>query len=128
MRNRMIIAALTAFMMVATVFATTAFADDGREVHKRGGCSRSSLWQIEAEDEGARLEMEFDVNSTVAGQRWRVKLRHDGAVFATVNRTTNGYGNFEVERSVYDKLGTDGLGARAVNLKSGEVCEGHVTI
>jgi len=127
-RFRAITCAIAALMLVGTQFATAAFADDGREVRKHGLCSGAALWQMEAEDEGARLELEFDVNSSIAGQEWRVKLRHDGEVFTRVIKTTNSHGNFEVDRSVYDGLGADALGARAVNVGSGEVCEGHVTI
>ncbi len=75
-----------------------------------------------------RLEFEFDVNATVAGQDWRVRLRHNGEVYARIMRTTNHRGNFEVERMVTDVLGTDTLGARAVNLKTSQVCAGHVSI
>jgi hypothetical protein len=127
-RFRTITASLAALALVGILTASAALADDGREVRKRGSCSRGAVWALEVEDEGARLEMEFDVNATIAGQNWSVKLRHDGDVFARMTKTTNAYGNFEVERSVYDGLGTDTLGARAVNLRNGEVCDGHVSI
>ena len=126
---RGITALLTALLLVGTVFVTTSFADDdGREVHKHGVCSSGALWELEADDEGARLDLEFDVNTSTAGRSWRVALRHNGDVFATVIRTTNHHGNFEVERSVTDTVGSDTLGARAVSVKTGQVCKASLSI
>jgi hypothetical protein len=128
MKTRTITAALTALLLLGTVFATTSFADDGREVAKRGHCSAGAHWELDAEDEGARLELDFEVKTATAGQDWRVKLRHDGDVFARMTKTTHADGDFEVERHVTDTVGTDTLGARAVNLKTQQVCKARLSI
>lgn len=124
-----IIAVLAAVVLLGTVFTTTSFADDdeGREVHKYGVCSMGARWELGAEDEGARIDMEFDVDATAAGRTWHVKLRHEGDVVATLTRTTDREGDFEVDRSVNDTVGTDTLGARAVSEK-GQVCKGSLSI
>ncbi|MGE5225518.1 MAG: hypothetical protein ACM3OO_01435 [Planctomycetaceae bacterium] len=123
------IAVLAALVLVGTVSVSTSFADDdeGREVHRYGVCSMGARWELGAEDEGSRIDMEFDVDATAAGRTWHVKLRHEGDVFATLTRTTDRQGDFEVERSVRDTVGADTLRARAVSPK-GQVCKGGLSI
>ena len=124
-----ITAVLAALALVGTMFLTTSFADDdeGREIHKYGVCSMGARWELGAQDEGARIDMEFDVDTTAAGRTWHVKLRHNGDVFATLTRTTDQEGDFEVDRSVNDTVGADTLGAKAVSPK-GQVCKGGLSI
>ena len=128
-RLRLLASALAASMLFGTVSAGTSFADDdeGREVHRYGVCSMGAKWELGAEDEGARIGVEFDVDTAAAGRTWHVKLRHEGDVFARLVRTTDREGDFEVERTVNDTVGTDTLGARAVSEK-GQVCKGSLSI
>jgi hypothetical protein len=56
-------------------------------------------------------------------------LKRDGKRFFKGVRTTHGpSGSFEVERKTRNPAGSDRIKARAVNLKSGEVCKGAATI
>jgi hypothetical protein len=125
-RFRGITLVLSALMLLGTMFATSAFAD-GREVEKHGQCSGSAHWELEADHEGGRLEMEFEVNAQKAGVNWKVKLSHDGSVFDALVRTTNHEGNFEVDRYVKNTSGPDTLGARAIS-PSGQICKGQLSI
>ena len=131
MRNRRfrgITVMLSALMLVATMFVAAAAANEnGPDVERHGQCSGAARWELEADDDGARLEMEFDVNATKAGAHWKVKLSHDGTVFERLVKVTNHHGNFEVERRVTDTSGTDTLGARAVS-PSGQVCKASLSI
>src|SRR5512141_2149394 len=95
-----------AVVLLGTLFATTAFADAG-EVDKHGRCSGSAHWELDAEDEGARIEMDFEVDATKAGQHWTVKLSHNGAVFDRLGKTTDHEGEFDVDRRVTDTSETD---------------------
>jgi hypothetical protein len=125
-RIRGITVVLSTLMLLGTLFATTAFAD-GREVDKHGRCSGAAHWELDADHEGGRLEMEFEVNAQKAGVNWKVKLSHNGSVFDSLTKTTNHEGNFEVDRYVKDASGTDTLGAKATS-PSGQVCKAQLSI
>jgi hypothetical protein len=114
---------------VVLVSAVPAAAGDDREVIRTGNCSRASDWKLKLKLDDGRIETEFEVDQNRNGQRWRVVLRRDGAVFFRGIRTTRApSGSFEVERRPVNRAGRDRISARAVNLRSGEVCRGAATI
>jgi hypothetical protein len=114
---------------VVLVSAVPAAAGDDREVIRTGNCSRASDWKLKLKLDDGRIETEFEVDQNRNGQRWRVVLRRDGAVFFRGIRTTRPpSGSFEVERRPVNRAGRDRISARAVNLRSGEVCRGAATI
>jgi len=114
---------------VVLVSAVPAAAADDREVIRTGNCSRASDWKLKLKLDDGRIETEFEVDQNRNGQRWRVVLRRDGAVFFRGIRTTRPpSGSFEVERRPVNRAGRDRIRACAVNLRSGEVCRGAATI
>jgi hypothetical protein len=121
-----IIAVLTT-LALAMPLAATALAN-GAEVDKHGTCTMGSRWELDAEDEGTNLEVDFEIDTTTAGQSWRIVLRHDGVVFFKQIRTTESDGEVGVERLVKDHSGSDRIAARGVNLKTDEVCRGSLSI
>lgn len=125
-RFRGITVVLSALMLLGTLVATSAFADTG-DVEKRGQCSGAAHWELEADHESGRIEMEFEVNATKVGVPWHVRLSHNGSVFDRVVRTTNHEGNFEVDRYVKNTSGPDTVGARAIS-PSGQICKGQLSI
>ena len=107
--------------------ATTASAndDDDDRVLVTGRCSAGAEWKLKVKTDDGRLEVEGEVDSNVAGQRWRWTLRHNGSVSDRgVGTTTARSGSFEVERKVVDLAGTDRLVFRAV--RDGQTCRGVV--
>ena len=114
---------------VVLVSAVPAAAGDDREVIRTGNCSRASDWKLKLKLDDGRIETEFEVDQNWNGQRWRVVLRRDGAVFFRGIRTTRPpSGSFEMERRPINRAGRDRISARAVNLRSGEVCRGAAII
>jgi hypothetical protein len=114
---------------VILVSAVPAAAGGDRGVIRTGHCSRASDWKLKLKLDDGRIETEFEVDQNRNGQRWRVVLRRDGAVFFRGIRTTRPpSGSFEVERRPVNRAGRDRISARAVNLRSGEVCRGAATI
>jgi hypothetical protein len=98
--------------------------DDDRVI-RTGGCSAGADWKLKVKTDDGRLEVEGEIDSNVAGQRWRWTLRHNGSVSDRgVATTTARSGSFEVERKVVDLAGTDALVFRAV--RDGQVCRGVV--
>jgi len=104
--------------------ATTALAGQS-DVVRRGSCSGRSDWKLKLSPEDGRIEVEFEVDQNVVGDRWRVKIRHDGDLAFTATRTTRGAsGSFEARTVEPNRTGSDVFRARARNLSTGEVCVG----
>lgn len=77
---------------------------------------------MDVDGDGGRFEVDFEVDSNVRGQQWRMSLRHEGKrVFRDV-RTTDRVGEADYDRNRPDTPRKDTFRARAVNLGNGEVC------
>ena len=121
---RKTVVVVTAVMMLATLGTGVARAG-GNDVIRQGSCSGSSDWKLKVSPEDAGLQVEFEVDQNVTGDRWRVKVRHDGElVFNDVRITRGDSGSFEVKIAEPDGSGTDRFKARARNLSTDEVCVG----
>jgi hypothetical protein len=122
--------ALLGLMLVAAVGAVapgTVAAKDG-DIIRTGACSGASDWKLKLSPENGRIEVEFEVDTPRAGDVWTVRLRHDGTLFFTGERTTNtASGSFEVRRVRNNTAGSDDFVGRAVNQRTGEVCRGTAT-
>jgi hypothetical protein len=118
-----IVAALAGTLM--TVGAAPAVAKDG-DVIRTGACSGRSDWKLKLSEEDGRIEVEYEVDQNVVGDTWRVRIRHDGDLVFSGRRTTKGpSGSFEVRILQRNRAGDDVFTARAVNLRTGEVCGGR---
>jgi hypothetical protein len=117
-------------LVTALVFLVPAgFASAGQnDVIRRGSCSDASDWKLKVSPDNGRLEVEFEVDQNVSGDRWRVKIRHDGDLAFRGTRTTLGAsGSFTVRIVEHDTAGSDVFSARARNLSTDEVCVGRAT-
>jgi len=125
-RNTIATLALVTVGLVATGTApASAHGDDDDRVIVTGACSGSADWKIKVKTDDGRLEVEGEIDSNVAGQRWRWTLRHNGSVSDRgVATTTARSGSFEVERRIVDLAGTDRVVFRAV--RDGQTCRGVV--
>ena len=104
--------------------ATSALAGQN-DVIRRGSCSGQSDWKLKLSPEGGRIQVEFEVDQNVVGDRWRVTIRHDGDLAFRDTRTTHGAsGSFEARIVEPNNAGSDAFRARARNLSTGEVCVG----
>ncbi len=119
------LAALVAGSLLAQ--APSALAKDG-DVIKQGRCTAASTWKLKLSPENGRIEVEYEVDQNRSGDRWQVRLRHNGDLFFSDTRTTQPpSGSFEVRRVVNNRAGDDRITARAVNQRTGEVCGGAAT-
>ena len=99
--------------------------DDDDRVERTGSCSAGAEWKLKVKTDDGRLEVEGEIDSNVAGQRWRWTLRHNGSSSDRGTATTTARsGSFEVERKVVDLSGTDRLVFRAVH--DGQTCRGVI--
>ena len=102
--------------------------NDG-EVIRRGSCSGQTDWKVKVKPDDGGLELEFEVDPNVNGQRWNVRIKQNGArIFQGVRTTQGPSGSFEIERHPNDQAGTDRFVARATNASTGETCVGRVSI
>jgi hypothetical protein len=120
---------VVALMVALSVFALAPHASAGTEVRREGSCSASSTWKLKLKPDNGRLEVEFEVDSNVAGQTWRVRLFQNGDRIFRGHRTTRGpSGSFELRVRANDTAGTDSFRGRASNPHSGETCIAHASI
>jgi hypothetical protein len=112
----------------ACATSAPALANDA-DVIKRGNCSGATDWKLKAKPDDGRLEVEGEVDSNRRGQVWRWAIVHDGKVSARGRATTAGpSGSFSIERRVVNTRGADRIIWRSVNVRSGELCRGGLTI
>ena len=116
--------ALIGAALLAFPAAMSVAAKDG-DVIRTGNCTINSDWKLKLSPENGRIEVEFEVDSNVNGQTWNVRLKKDGNVFFSGQRTTQGpSGSFELRRVVNNGAGIETFVGRATNPATGEVCRG----
>jgi hypothetical protein len=96
---------------------------------KRGTCTATTDWKLTAKARDRRIEVEFEVDSDISGQRWTYRIRHDGTVKASGKRTTHApSGSFSVEKRLRNAAGVHTIGATAKNARTGESCKASLKI
>jgi hypothetical protein len=115
-------------LAVAILVASAGPAQGASGTAERGSCSGHSNWKFKADPSDGRLDLEGEVDSDRAHQKWHWKILHDGWVSFHGTAWTHGGGSFTVQRRVVDSAGTDHLGWRASNRKTGEKCRGRLII
>ena len=75
MKKRIVFALVTAFVLLVPAGIASAGQND---VIREGSCAGASDWKLKVSPENGRLEVEFEVDQNVSGDRWRVRIRHDG--------------------------------------------------
>jgi len=114
----------TVALALAVVGTTPAMANDA-DVIRRGSCSGSSDWKLKLSPDDGQIEVEYEVDSNVSGQRWQVRIKKNGArIFSGSRVTRPPSGSFEVRVLTSNPAGTDRFRARATNPATGEICVG----
>jgi hypothetical protein len=117
-------------VLVGSVMAIAPMASaGGGDVIRRGSCSARSDWKLKLSPQDGGIEVEFEVDSNVNGQAWRVRITQDGNRIFSGRRVTRApSGSFEVRTVTDDPAGTDRFRARAAFPAAGEVCVGVASI
>jgi hypothetical protein len=115
------------FAIALLLTVSTPALANGRMI-TRGVCTDGSLWKMEAiRAPQGRVEVEFEVESFVPGETWDVTMWQNETSFFTGQRVTRGSdGEFWIERVRINRPGNDLFEAVAVNLLTGEACEGEL--
>jgi hypothetical protein len=125
MKRKIVFALVTAFVCLMPAGIASAGQND---VIREGSCADASDWKLKVSPEDGRLEVEFEVDQNLSGDRWRVRIRHDGDLaFRGIRIMRGASGSFEVRIVENDAAGPDAFGARARNLSTDEVCVGRAT-
>lgn len=99
---------------VLPVGAAGALGHDDDRVERRGFCTNGARWDIRAESDDGRIEVDAEIDTSRTGRRWDWVLKHNGSVSARgTSRTRAPSGSFEVERYSIDLSGTDTFRFRA---------------
>ncbi len=115
-------------LSMLTLGATGAQAKGGDDVRRSGSCSGSTDWKLKVKPDNGRLQVEYEVDSNVAGQTWSVRITDNGTkVFAGQRMTAGRSGSFTVQRRTANRAGADKLVATATNAATGETCRGTLT-
>ena len=105
----------------ALALAPPAWAD------KIGRCSTGTArYDLDVDKGAGRFEINFEADSNVRGQRWRMTLRHDGKRVFRDMRRTDREGEAAFERNRPNTAGKDAFRAKAVNVRTGEVCSARI--
>ena len=125
MFKRILGVALAGALALSVAGARPASAKDG-DVIRRGPCSASAEWKLKLSPENGRIEVEYEVDSNVNGQTWRVKIFQNGDRVFRGRRTTSGpSGSFDLRLVRPDTQGRDTFRARATN--AGQTCTGRAS-
>ena len=111
------------------VAGVPAYAGGGDFTEESGTCAMSSTWDMKAKPDTGKVEMEFSVDTVRLGQAWKIRLTDNGKFLWAGRRISHGVSkSFSVDKRLTNRAGTDRFVARAVNVKTGEVCRGHVAL
>jgi hypothetical protein len=117
-----------AAVVSAVALAAPAPADaGGRVVARSGDCAGRGTWTMKVSNQDRGLQTEFEIDINRVGQRWRVRLFHNGRRAMNVVRTTHApSGGFTVRAVTGNAAGVDRFRVRAVRLNGGNSCVGRV--
>jgi hypothetical protein len=114
--------------LVALAVPALAWGKGNPGVVKTGKCSNGASWKLKAKNDDARIEVEFEVDQNVAGRRWNVTLKRDGAVvFRGVRVTRAPSGSFSITRRIANPAGADRIVATA-QAAAGGTCRAALTV
>lgn len=119
--------AVLALVAALSVAATASAKGGGQSV--AGTCTAASTSELKVKSDDGRLEVEFEVDSNVVGQSWRVVLKDNGSTFLKKTLKTKApSGSFEARARPIDRAGTDTVAATATNAATGESCTATLAV
>lgn len=120
-------ATLASALLTGLAVAPAVAKDGDGRIITRGDCSTSADWKLKAKPDDGRLEVEFEVDQNRNNVPWKVTLRRNGALVATLTaRTRAPSGSFSVRRVVARAKATDRI--VAVATRSGEQCKAQASL
>src|SRR5262245_3403007 len=109
-RSRVLIAtaAIAVSLTAPLLTGAPASASGGGGVSASGACTNGGHFKLKAKHDDGKIEMEYQVDSNRAGQRWAVRITDNGAVVVSRHATTAGpSGSFTVRKTIANRPGRD---------------------
>ena len=107
MIKRIAAVALAGALALSVAGAVPAAARDG-DVIERGSCSGRADWKLKLSPQDGRIEVEYEVDSNVNGQAWKVRILQNGDRIFRGTRTTKApSGSFDVRVVASNPAGSD---------------------
>lgn len=131
MTRTMIGAAVATAAVAATLVAPNAAVAGDRDVNRSGRCTQFGRWELKVSPENRRrLEIEFEVDVNRRGQRYRVRVFHNGRRVKQVRRRTRGRsGSFTVRDLERNRVRRDRIRVRADRIgPSRQRCVGRIRL
>jgi hypothetical protein len=119
--------AAIAVAAVATLGLAPAAHAQGGDVIKTGACSGGSDWKLKVGLDNGAIDGEFEVDSNVVGQTWKVTIfDNDVRVVKQSFVTQAPSGSFTANINTANQAGTDRIQAKASNPDTGETCKAQL--
>jgi hypothetical protein len=119
------LAATLAVCGAALTTAPLASAKGGDPIKTAGKCSKSSTAKLKLSREDSGVEVEFEVDQNRNGVPWKVTLRRNGSIVATMTKVTRApSGSFTVRRLISGA----GKFVAVATRSSGERCTAQASI
>lgn len=123
-----ILAAASVVTLSGLVGAAPAMAKPG-DVDVSGTCSAGSGWNLKLGARDGVIETEFEVDSNVVGQKWKIRMTDDGvSIFKGARVTVAPSGSFTIDIRPADMAGTDNFSVTAATRSTGETCTAAASI
>jgi hypothetical protein len=123
------VAAVAAIAVAGLTAASPAAIAKNGDVRAAGSCTGTSTSKIKLSNEdGGRIQIEFEVDQNRNGVPWSVTLQDNGTQVASATATTRApSGSFTVRRVIAGAAGLDRIVASATTA-SGERCSATASI
>jgi hypothetical protein len=123
------VAAVAAIAVAGFTAASPAAIAKNGDVRAAGSCTGTSTSKIKLSNEdGGRIQIEFEVDQNRNGVPWSVTLQDNGTQVASATATTRApSGSFTVRRVIAGAAGLDRIVASATTA-SGERCSATASI
>ncbi len=119
------IASATALLLAPSA----GLASGSDDIRNAGKCDGGSTSKIKVKPDDGRIEVEFEVDQNVNGEKWKVKIKdNDEVVFSGSAKTKAPSGSFSIEQRIDDQPGSDKVVAVGRNKGDGERCTATATI
>jgi hypothetical protein len=129
-RTRFLTTATLAVGLAAPLLVAAAPASaqgGGGGVVSHGACANGGSSTLKAKHDDGRIELEYEVDSNVAGQVWAVRIRDNGVLVVSRQATTAApSGSFTVAKRIANRAGSDTIHAHATF--KAHTCRGSVTL
>lgn len=111
----------TLVITAAVATFSPAFAKTG-DIIKRANCPGSAKSKLKASPENGRIEVEYEIDDAVAGERWQIILKKGNRRIFKGVRTVNKAREIHLRKVIRNEPGTERISAKARNLDTGGRC------